>query len=58
MKTITIWNVPEDVARITAKALREKAANMIENGEPTKEVNQIIYTIESIEEELSRTDEP
>lgn len=58
MRTITIWNVPVDVAEVTVKALREKAANMIANGEPMKEVNPIIYTIESIEEEISRTDEP
>lgn len=58
MKTVTLWNVPVEIAEIALKALRDKAGDMITDGEPVSEVQKLLYAIETIEEEISRTDEP
>lgn len=53
MKTISIWNVPEDVARKIVQLLREKAADMLLEGGDMDEVIDLIYTANRIRDDLA-----
>ena len=53
MKTVTLWNVPVDIAELAISALRDKVGEMITNREPIKTVKDLMYTIEDMEETVA-----
>ena len=52
MKTITLWNVPLEIAELAVKAMREKASKMLLDGASAKDVEKFLYSIETIEDEI------
>ena len=52
MKTITLWNVPLEIAEVAVKAMREKASKMLLDGASAKDVEKFLYSIETIEDEI------
>lgn len=57
MKTIVLWNVPVETARIVVNHMRETAAAMVMNGAPIEEVNDLLFDVKSIEEAIAEAKE-
>lgn len=54
MKTVTLWSVPVDVAKLTVEAMRKKAVEMLTDGVDTQAVQDLLYTVAQIESEIQR----
>lgn len=54
MKTVTLWNVPLEVAKLAVKELRAKASQILQDGAPTKEVIDLMWTIDQWEDEIRK----
>ena len=57
MKTVTMWNVPVDIAKAAVKAMREKAATLLTEGSPIKEVDNLTYYIQAVEESIQAAED-
>lgn len=52
MKTVTMWNVPLDLAELVVKTMREKVAQMLQEGANSKEVIDLMWQIQNWEDAI------
>ena len=52
MKTVTLWNVPVEIAKETAKAMRKMISQKVLTGATQETIYNLMYDVERMEEAI------
>ena len=57
MKTVTLWNVPVEIAMETTKAMRKMVSTKVLTGASQEEIYSLMYDVERMEEAIKMAQE-